>query len=71
MPLHRQPPKRRSQIAAQGNAAVRAAGLIYKFNSETAKAAGLKSAEVKRLKKMRKEQAYEDELNRLRTLGRR
>lgn len=68
MPLDRQPPKVRSKIAAQGNAALREMGLINKFTSEQARAAGLKSAEKRKLKKMREEAAYEEELSRLRAL---
>lgn len=70
MPLDRQPPKVRSKIAAKGNATLRELGLINKFNPESARLAGLKSAEKRRLTKLRKDAEYEAELNRLRGLGR-
>ena len=56
MPLQRLPPKVRSKIASQGNAAVRAAGKIHKFTPEQAREAGRKSAEKRRLNRMRIEQ---------------
>jgi hypothetical protein len=74
MPLHKNPPKVRKKIAAMGNAALRAAGKIYKLNSETARAAGLKSVEVKKLKRMREEteeqERYQRELDILRNKAR-
>jgi len=74
MPLDREPPKRRSKIAAMGNATLREMGLINKFNPESARLAGIKSAEARKLKRLAREQAekdkYDAELQRLR-MGRR
>jgi hypothetical protein len=70
MPLDRQPPKVRTKIAAKGNAVLREMGLINKFNPESARLAGIKSAETRRLKKLAREQEakdrYDAELRRLR-----
>jgi hypothetical protein len=69
MPLHKNPPKVRTKIAAMGNAALRASGKIFKFTPETARAAAAKGRENKRMKKMREEARYQEELDRLRRMG--
>lgn len=63
MPFDRLPPKVRTKIASKGNAALRESGKIYKFSSEKAREAGLKSAMNRRLRAQKLELENQEELN--------
>lgn len=56
MPLDRLPPKRRTKIAAAGNAALRESGKVHKFSSEKAREAVAKRWQNYRLRIQKEEQ---------------
>lgn len=47
-----QSPERRRQISSMGGKASQASGNAYRFNSETARMAGIKSGETRRRNKL-------------------